>query len=78
MDYSLIERACLAIVFTPQKLRHYMLHQKTMLIPKIDPLKYLLNKASLTRHLSKWVMVLSKFDIEYMDIKEIKGQVMID
>ena len=37
LNYSLIEQAFLAIVFASQKLRHYMLHQKKMLVSKIDP-----------------------------------------
>ena len=28
----------------------------------------------LTRHLAKWVMLLNKFDIQYVDQKAIKGQ----
>ena len=44
------------------------------LIPKIDPLKYLLSKAALTSYLAKWVMILSEFDIEYMENKAIKGK----
>ena len=78
LNYSLIERACLAVVFAAQKLRHYMLHQKTMLISKIDPLKYLLSRAALTGCVEKWVMILSEFDIEYVDRKAIKGQVIAD
>jgi hypothetical protein len=72
MNYSIIEKACLAIVFTSQKLRHYMLAHTTRLIAKVDPLKYLLSKASLTGRLAKWVMILSEFDIEYVERKAIK------
>src|SRR5271156_6581839 len=57
MNYSAIEKACLA-VFTSQKLQHYMLSHTTRLIAKIDPLKFLLSKASLTGRLAKWVMIL--------------------
>lgn len=46
------------------------------LIAKIDPLKYLLSKATLTCSLTKWVVTLSEFDIEYIDRKYIKGQVI--
>lgn len=53
-----------------------MLTHKIQLIAKIDPLKYLLSKAMLTCHLAKWVMLLSEFDIEYVDQKEIKGKVV--
>lgn len=66
LNYSPIERACLSLVFVAQNLRHYMLNHKTMLIAKIDSLKYLLNKVALTSRLAKWVMILSEYDIEYV------------
>ena len=47
-----------------------------MLISKIDPLKYLLSGVALTRHVEKWVMILSEFDIEYVDRKATKGKVI--
>ena len=46
--YTFIEKACLAVVFASQKLRHYLLTQKVKLIAKIDPLKYILSKTTLT------------------------------
>ena len=70
---SIIENVCLAVVFAFQKLCHYMLAHTTWLITKIDPLKYLLSKAALTGRLAKWVMILSEFDIEYVEYKTIKG-----
>lgn len=65
-------------MFVSQKLRHYMLVHTTHLVAKIDPLKYVLNKATLTSRLTKWMMILSKFDIEYIECKVIKGQVILD
>lgn len=67
MNYTKIEKACLALVLASQKLRHYMLAHSIKLIAKIDPLKYLLSKATLTGRLAKWVMVLTEFDIEYVE-----------
>lgn len=67
LNYSHIEQECLAIVFVAHKLRYYMLNHKTKLIAKIDPLKYLLNKADLIGRLAKWVMILSGYEIEYVD-----------
>lgn len=78
LNYTPIERECLTLVFSTQKLRHYMLNKKTKLIAKIDPLKYLLSKGALTGRTTKWVMLLSEFDIEYVDRKAIKGQVIAD
>lgn len=51
-----------------------MLTHTIKLIGKIDPLKYLLNKSNLIGRLAKWVMILSEFDIQYVDRKAIKGQ----
>lgn len=77
-NYSFIEKACLAIVFASQKLHHYLLMDKVKLISNIDPLKYLLSKATLMGRLAKWVMILSEFDIDYVDRKAIKGQAIAD
>ena len=55
-----------------------MLVHTTKFIAKIDPLKYLLSKASLMGCLEKWVMILSEFDIEYIERKAIKGQAIAD
>ena len=55
-----------------------MLAHTTRLVAKIDPLKYFLSKVALTGHLAKWVMVLGEFDIQYVECKAIKGQVIAD
>lgn len=73
LNYTQIEFACLVIVFSSYKLCHYMLTHKIKLVARIYPIKYLLNKVTLTRRLAKWVMMLRKFDIEYVDKKSIKG-----
>ena len=73
-----MENACLAVVFSTQKLRTYMLVHIVHLISKIDPLKYMLSKSTLTGRLAKWVMLLSEFDIQYVDRKAIKGQAIAD
>lgn len=54
-----------------------MLAHTTRLVAKNGPLKYLLSKATLTRMLEKWVMILNEFDIEYVEHKSIKRQVII-
>jgi ribonuclease HI len=78
LNYTSIEKACLAVVFASQKLHHYMLSHPIKLIAKIDPLKYLLARATLIGRIAKWVMLLSEFDIGYVDRKAIKGQVIVD
>ena len=74
INYTSIEKACLAVVFASQKLRHYMLAHTVHLIAKIDPLKYFLSKAALTGHLAKWMMILSEFDFSMSNVRQSKGK----
>ena len=64
--YSALEKICVALVWATQKLRHYMLAFKVLLIARMDPLKYLMEKLVQDRKTSKWVLLLSEFDIKYV------------
>ena len=41
---------------------------------KIDPLMYLIGKDALTNIISKWMMIISNFYLEYIEHKGIKWQ----
>jgi hypothetical protein len=71
-----MEKSCLVVFFFTLKLFHYMLSHTMQLISKIDPSKYMLSCTTLTGCLPKWVMLLSEFDIQYVNRKAIKGQVI--
>ncbi|KAG9442572.1 hypothetical protein H6P81_018426 [Aristolochia fimbriata] len=43
LNYTPIEKTCLALVFAIQKLRHYLLAHSTNLISRTDPLKYIMS-----------------------------------
>jgi len=51
-------RRRVAIVWATQKLRHYMLAFKVLLIVRMDPLKYLMEKHVQDGKISKWVLLL--------------------
>ena len=40
---------------------------------KIDPLRYLFQVPALTGKMSRWLVLLTEFDIEYITTKVIKG-----
>ena len=40
--YKVLENTCLALTWASKGLHHYMLNYTTMLIARMDPLKYLL------------------------------------
>ncbi|KAG9442517.1 hypothetical protein H6P81_018371 [Aristolochia fimbriata] len=60
LNYSPIEKTCLALIFAIQKLRHYLLAHSTNLISRADPLKYIMSRPILSGRLAKWALLLSK------------------
>ena len=64
--YSPLEKTCVALVWATRKLRHYILAFKVLLIARMDPLKYLMGKPVQDGKTTKWVLLLSEFDIKYV------------
>ena len=64
--YTALEKTCVALVWATQKLRHYMLAFKVLLIARTNPLKYLMEKPMQDGKTTKCVLFLSKFDIKYV------------
>ena len=44
----------------------------------MDPLKYLFEKPTLSGRLSRWLILLAKFDLKYVARKTIKGSAVFD
>ncbi|XP_028119492.1 uncharacterized protein LOC114316983 [Camellia sinensis] len=76
--YTPIERHCLALVFTPQKLRHYLLAHQIRIVTKSDPIRYLLSKPALTGKVARWLLALGEFEITCLAPKAIKSQALAD
>ncbi|KAG8475773.1 hypothetical protein CXB51_032553 [Gossypium anomalum] len=71
--YSSIEKLCCALIWTTRRLRQYMLYHTTWLISKLDPLKYMMESTALNGRMARWQILLSEFDIVYVNQKAIKG-----
>ena len=56
--YSPLDKTCIALVWETRKLRHYMLAYKVLLIARMDPLKYLMEKPMQDGKIAKWVLLL--------------------
>ncbi|KAG9450338.1 hypothetical protein H6P81_010303 [Aristolochia fimbriata] len=76
LNYSPIEKTCLALIFAIQKLRHYLLAHSTNLISRADPLKYIMSRPILSGRLAKWALLLSEFEISFVPQHPIKGQAL--
>ena len=78
MNYSLLERTCCALVWAAHRLRQYMLSHTTWLVSKMDPVKYIFEKPALTGRIARWQVLLSEFDIVYVNQKATKGSALVD
>ena len=76
--YNLVEKTCLIMIWATKKLRHYFKSYKIQAVSKIDPLRYLFQVPALTRKMSRWLILLTEFDIEYITTKVIKGKVVAE
>ena len=64
--YSSLEKMCCALAWIAQRLKQYMLYHTTWLIARLDPIKYIFEKPSLSGRIAKWQVLLSEFDILYV------------
>ena len=60
--YLSMEKICCALAWTVKRLWQYMLCHSTWLIIKIDPIKYIFEKPSLSGKVARWQVQLSEYD----------------
>lgn len=58
--YSLSEKTCYALTWAAQLLREYMICHKNLLISKMDPIKYIFEKPTVSGRISRWKMLLTE------------------
>ncbi|XP_077222150.1 uncharacterized protein LOC143855994 [Tasmannia lanceolata] len=78
LNYTQLEKTCLTLVWTTQKLSHYLLSQRIFLISQMDPMKYLFEKPALISNTAHWLLLLSEFDITYVTQKSVKGRIIAE
>ena len=72
--YNLVEKTCLIMIWATRKLRYYFQSYKIQAVLEIDPLRYLFQVPVLTGKMSRWLVLLTEFDIEYITTKVITGR----
>jgi hypothetical protein len=77
-QYTAVEKSCYALVWAMQKLRHILLAHQVLVITIMDPLKYLFEKPTLIGKLSRWLILLEKFNLTYVAKNTIKGRVIAE
>jgi hypothetical protein len=75
LNYSTTEKELLAVVFSLDKFRSYLLGSKVLVYIDHAALKYLLSKKDAKSCLIRWILLLQEFDIEIRDKKGSKNVV---
>ena len=78
LNYSPIEKMCLALFFAIDKLEHYIQAYTIRLIAKADPIKYVLSRPVVLGRIARWVVLLQQYDLAYVPQKVVKGQALAD
>ncbi|XP_060200376.1 uncharacterized protein LOC132628627 [Lycium barbarum] len=78
LNYTPIEKLCLALVFSIQKLKHYFQAHSVNLISRVNPIKFVMSKPVLSDRLARWYIQFQQFEITYIPQKAVKGQALAD
>ncbi|XP_060211718.1 uncharacterized protein LOC132639276 [Lycium barbarum] len=78
LKYSPIEKLCLALVFSIQKMKHYFQAHVVRLISKANPIKFVMSKPVLSDRLARWYLQFQQFEIVYVPQKAVKGKALAD
>ena len=76
LNYATTENELLAIVFTFDKFRPYLIGNKVIVHNDHSAIKYLMTKKDAKPRLIRWVILLQEFDLEIKDNKGIENLVV--
>jgi hypothetical protein len=74
LNYATTEKELLAVVFTFEKFRSYIVNSKVIVYTDHAAIKYLLAKKDAKPRLIRWILLLQEF---YIEIRDKKGWRML-
>jgi hypothetical protein len=75
LNYATTEKEFLAVVFSFEKFRSYIVNLKVIVYTDHAALKYLLAKKDAKPRLIRWILLLQEFDVEICDKKGVENVV---
>ncbi|XP_019235995.1 PREDICTED: uncharacterized protein LOC109216306 [Nicotiana attenuata] len=76
MNYTPVEKICLALLYAIKKLRHYFEAYTIKLISRADPVKFVMTRPVLSGRLARWSILFNQYEITYTPQKAVKGQAL--
>jgi hypothetical protein len=78
LNYSHIEKLALAVVHVVQRFHHYVLFRKATVIAVVNPFQYMLTRRVIGRKISRWIVILQEFDLDFISVKSKKSLVFAE
>jgi hypothetical protein len=78
LNYSHIEKLVLVAVHAIQWFCHYILFCKTTIIAIMNPLQYVLTRRVIGGKISRWIVILQEFDLDFISAKSKKSLVFTE
>jgi hypothetical protein len=78
LNYSHIKKLALAVVHAVQCFHHYVLFHKTTVIAVVNPFQYMLTRWVIGENISRWIVVLQEFDLDFISAKSKKSLVFAE
>ena len=66
----------MALIYSAQCLRPYVIAHGVLIVTKLDPIKYMLTKPIPTSRMAQWMLILSGLDISVIHSKAQKSQAL--
>ncbi|GKB68218.1 reverse transcriptase domain-containing protein [Tanacetum coccineum] len=74
-NYTTIEKEMIAVVYTFEKFRSYLIMKKSVVYTDHSALKYLFNKKDAKARLLRWILLLQEFDFKVIDTRGAENYV---
>ena len=78
LRYSPIEKLALAFFHAVQRLRHYIILQKTYVLASVNPFYFVLSRRVIGGKYNIWIVISQEFDFEFMSAKSKKSSVFVE
>ena len=78
LNYSHIEKLVLAAVHAVQWFCHYVMFRKTTVIVVVNEFQYMLTRRVIGRKISRWIVILQEFDLDFVLAKSKNSLVFAD